>query len=270
MGVLGIPLDSQDDRILEQRIAIPYVTTQPTETPSSDGTRRIYFDGTDYWLYIYANAGWRTEKLDGSSLATDLNISGQQAGDIIYFNGSNWVRLAAGTAGYRLRSNASANAPEYVADLSAIQMTNSAVFVDNTATDTVMRSLTVPAMAANDLLVIHILSSWDKTVQNSNDKVKLKVGSTTLLILSDLITAGTSNGFGGFTVYIGNKNSTSSQGLWGSGVYGKTTTMDSLSSSTSTLDTSSSFTLDYVGNIAVANAEATMTTNFFIAQILKG
>ncbi len=44
------------------------------------------------------------------ALPTDLNISGEAQGDVLYFNGSNWVRLAAGTAGKFLQTNgASAN-----------------------------------------------------------------------------------------------------------------------------------------------------------------
>lgn len=34
--------------------------------------------------------------------ATDLNISGQASGDILYFNGTNWVRLAKGSNGQYL------------------------------------------------------------------------------------------------------------------------------------------------------------------------
>jgi len=38
-------------------------------------------------------------------------ITGQSAGDICYFNGTDWVRLAKGTAGQVLTMNAGATAP---------------------------------------------------------------------------------------------------------------------------------------------------------------
>ena len=61
--VLSPIIDPQTDSVLEQRIAIPYTTTQPTFTPRVNGVRRIYNDGTDYWLYVYANGAWRSQKL---------------------------------------------------------------------------------------------------------------------------------------------------------------------------------------------------------------
>jgi len=42
--------------------------------------------------------------------AVDLQISGQVQGDLLYFNGSDWIRLPAGSSGQHLRANgASAN-----------------------------------------------------------------------------------------------------------------------------------------------------------------
>jgi hypothetical protein len=52
--------------VLQQQIAIPYTTTIPTLTPNSNGVRYVYFDGTDYWLYVYANNAWRNTKLNGT------------------------------------------------------------------------------------------------------------------------------------------------------------------------------------------------------------
>lgn len=40
-------------------------------------------------------------------------IASQAAGDVIYFDGTNWVRLAKGTAGQVLTMNAGATAPEW-------------------------------------------------------------------------------------------------------------------------------------------------------------
>ena len=41
----------------------------------------------------------------------DWNITSQVAGDIVYFDGTDWVRLAKGTAGQVLTINAGATAP---------------------------------------------------------------------------------------------------------------------------------------------------------------
>ena len=47
----------------------------------------------------------------GVVTVTGLTIASQAAGDILYFNGTNWVRLAKGTAGQVLTMNAGATAP---------------------------------------------------------------------------------------------------------------------------------------------------------------
>ncbi|MBU0959709.1 MAG: hypothetical protein KKB31_07220, partial [Nanoarchaeota archaeon] len=41
---------------------------------------------------------------DTSVSGTDLNITSQAQGDILYFNGSEWVRLGAGTSGKFLKT----------------------------------------------------------------------------------------------------------------------------------------------------------------------
>jgi len=46
----------------------------------------------------------------------DLTIASEAQGDILHFNGSNWVRLAIGTAGQVLEVNAGATAPEWDTD----------------------------------------------------------------------------------------------------------------------------------------------------------
>ena len=45
---------------------------------------------------------------------TKISVSSQTQGDILYFDGTNWVRLAKGTAGQTLKMNAGATAPEWV------------------------------------------------------------------------------------------------------------------------------------------------------------
>lgn len=67
---------SQD--LFERKIAIPYTTVEPTVVPKADGTRYIYFDGTSYVLYIYANGGWRTQTMGGSFTGGRMNMSSPQ------------------------------------------------------------------------------------------------------------------------------------------------------------------------------------------------
>lgn len=65
-------LDPQDTVILDQKIAIPYTTTIPTFTPSYNGYRIIYFDNSNYFLYIYANGGWRFQQLEFSPTSISM------------------------------------------------------------------------------------------------------------------------------------------------------------------------------------------------------
>jgi len=54
-----------------------------------------------------ANAGGSATSLarsDHTHEVTDLKIAGQAQGDILYFNGTNWVRLAPGTSGQHLQT----------------------------------------------------------------------------------------------------------------------------------------------------------------------
>jgi hypothetical protein len=48
--------------------------------------------------------------VDGTKIA----MGSDAAGDIMYHNGTDWIRLAKGTAGQTLKMNAGATAPEWV------------------------------------------------------------------------------------------------------------------------------------------------------------
>jgi len=71
--------------------------------------------GDGAWTnYVNVSAGGdMTAEGTASIKATDLVITSQAAGDILYFNGTNWIRLAKGTAGQVLTMNAGATAPEW-------------------------------------------------------------------------------------------------------------------------------------------------------------
>lgn len=51
----------------------------------------------------------------GVFTVSDLTIASEAQGDILYFNGTNWVRLAAGTSGQFLKTNGAAQNPAWAA-----------------------------------------------------------------------------------------------------------------------------------------------------------
>ena len=60
-------------------------------------------------------AGTVNVPADASVDGTKIALSSQAAGDIMYYNGTAWVRLAKGTASQLLAMNSGATAPEWVA-----------------------------------------------------------------------------------------------------------------------------------------------------------
>ena len=52
----------------------------------------------------------------GNEVLGELFISGQTAGDVVYYNGTDWVRLPKGTASQVLKMNSGATAVEWGAE----------------------------------------------------------------------------------------------------------------------------------------------------------
>ena len=110
----------------------------------------LYYNGTDYVRLAKGTSGqvltqgasapaWAADSTDvtgtavGGSIVSGtvgaitlnnnsvtgahLALSGQQSGDVMYYNGSDWVRLAKGTAGQVLKMNVGATAPSWAADI---------------------------------------------------------------------------------------------------------------------------------------------------------
>jgi hypothetical protein len=77
--------------------------------------------------------------IDGAYTAQDLTanrtislaVAGQMKGDFLYFDGTDWTRFAAGTAGYVLQTNGAGNDPSYVPQIPVQR----AVVADQTATN---------------------------------------------------------------------------------------------------------------------------------------
>ena len=55
-----------------------------------------------------------TQIADNAINGEKISIAGNAQGDIMYYDGTNWVRLVKGTAGQTLKMNAGATAPEWV------------------------------------------------------------------------------------------------------------------------------------------------------------
>ncbi len=51
----------------------------------------------------------------GATTVTDLTMTGEAQGDVLYFNGSNWVKLAAGTSGQFLQTQGAGANPQWAA-----------------------------------------------------------------------------------------------------------------------------------------------------------
>jgi hypothetical protein len=82
----------------------------------------VYFNGAN-WVRFTPGAAGRVLTSAGagvapvwnvpSTIATDLSLASQAQGDVVYFNGSNWVRLAAGAAGQILETRGASANPQW-------------------------------------------------------------------------------------------------------------------------------------------------------------
>jgi len=63
-------LDPQSSQTIEQTIALPYLTAAPTFTPKFNGKEVVYKSGSDYYYAVYADSGWRSQKLGITAPAT--------------------------------------------------------------------------------------------------------------------------------------------------------------------------------------------------------
>ena len=107
-----------------------------------------------------------SNSVDGTHIA----MGSDAAGDTIYYNGTDYVRLAKGTAGQVLTMNSGATAPEWAAD--ATDVGNTAVGGDVTGT---VSNITIPnntittAMIAADVIVAEDIANNAITVAELQD-----------------------------------------------------------------------------------------------------
>lgn len=81
---------------------------------TADGNKLVKVNTDETALEFVTPSGDATMDAAGAFSVVDLTISNQVAGDILRFNGTNWVRIAAGNDGDVLRYNAAASSPLYV------------------------------------------------------------------------------------------------------------------------------------------------------------
>ena len=175
------------------------------------------------------------------------------------------MRLGTSVAGYGLRTNASNQAPVWSADVAGRQYTQADTSVSNDNTDTTVASLSIPAMAANDALVVELQFENPGGNFQPNDIWALKAGSSDIL----RETGTTPQGSVYTTIQVGNRNSTSSQI-----VVAKGQLIDSASwvrtRATTSIDLSATFTLTLIVKIPVANLAKTVRVNYINAIVLRG
>jgi len=84
-----------------------YLLAHPTFTPQTFQDQiQFVFDGSDYWIDTYFNGSWRKTKLDNAGFP-----QAPAQGDIVYFNGTTWVRLPAGLVNQVLKTKGSGANP---------------------------------------------------------------------------------------------------------------------------------------------------------------
>ena len=97
---------------------------------------------------------------------TDLKIASQVQGDIIYFNGTNWVRLAPGTSSQVLRTNGAAANPSWATVSGGLVMKAGRVVKATFAGSPKKATVTFGAAFADALYAVTLTSNI--TVSGSN------------------------------------------------------------------------------------------------------
>ena len=121
-------LTDLDGSVTTAKLADGAVTTIKLAADAVDGTKLAdnacnsehYTDDSVDDIHI---SGMAASKLTGTITPSDNTVTGAKialgsdaAGDVMYYNGTNYIRLAKGTAGQVLTVNSGATAPEWAAD----------------------------------------------------------------------------------------------------------------------------------------------------------
>ena len=143
-----------------------------TDTTIGDASVGGDVTGTISNIQIAANA------VDG----THIQLGSDAAGDVMYYNGTNYVRLAKGTAGQVLTVNSGATAPEWAADSTNVGATAVGGDVSGTVSNiTIPNNTITTAMIAADVIVAEDIAANAITVAELQDNAvtgaKIAMGS---------------------------------------------------------------------------------------------
>ena len=129
-------LTDLDGSVTTAKLADGAVTTVKLAADAVDGTKLAddacnsehYTNGSVDDVHI---SGMAASKLSGTITPSDNTVTGAKialgsdaAGDVMYYDGTNYVRLAKGTAGQVLTINSGATAPEWAADSTNVGATS--------------------------------------------------------------------------------------------------------------------------------------------------
>jgi len=133
-----------------------------------------------------ANLSWdtpgsATHALDSHS---DVPAITEAQGQILYYNGSNWVALAVGTSGQFLQTQGAAANPQWAAIPTVLDKVTTNVVVTNTVTEINIYSKSIDAnsLSTNNALRLTIFGTHlENGVGSDTVTIRYKYGATTLI-----------------------------------------------------------------------------------------
>jgi hypothetical protein len=150
-----------------------------------------------------------------SQVATGLFIQdpGSEAqGDVLYYTGSAWARLPAGTSGYVLQTKGAGANPVWTPSVPLSIGNNSDTTV--TTSDTTIFSLSIPGLSANGIIKIeYLIDDNGGGGSLTSDQYGIKAGSSDLVRQTISSPSGNLELWG--IIYIANQNSVSAQRING-------------------------------------------------------
>jgi hypothetical protein len=103
----------------------------------------------------------------GLPINTGLTIASQAQGDILYYNGTNWTRLAAGTSGHYLQTQGAGANPQWAAgggaSLGANTFTRLQTITQGTANEGIIASTGYSLTGSNAANMVDLAGTWNTT-----------------------------------------------------------------------------------------------------------